>query len=214
MVVVNLVPGLVLVTGPSRSGKSRWAEYLVEQQSEVTYVATSAPRPKDALWLQRIVRHRERRPSHWKVVECGADLAGAMHTIPQTRPCRSMPWAASTLHLDLDADQWSKDDTLAASQRPATVVIVIEKRWGGSSDSDRRCFQTDKESWLKCSNVMPMPAGLLSRDVQLTCIPSSRCSSMTDQPLPPQVALFEPRIPPSSEHRPNLCGLRSSTVAD
>ena len=47
MAVVDLPPGLILVTGPSRSGKSRWAEHLVEQQSNVTYVATSAPRPND-----------------------------------------------------------------------------------------------------------------------------------------------------------------------
>ena len=82
MAVVDLAPGLVLVTGPSRSGKSRWAEYLVEQQAEVTYIATAAPRPNDARWQQRIVRHQQRRPAHWSVVECGPDLAGAVHSIP------------------------------------------------------------------------------------------------------------------------------------
>ena len=135
MVVVDLVPGLVLVTGPSRSGKSRWAEYLVEQQSEVTYVATSAPRPKDALWLQRIVRHRERRPSHWKVVECGADLAGAMHTIPNNQTLLIDALGGFTAsHLDLDAREWfTLTDNLvqALRNRSQPVVMVIEETgWG------------------------------------------------------------------------------------
>ena len=29
-----------LVTGPSRSGKSRWAEYIIRHQNKVTYIAT------------------------------------------------------------------------------------------------------------------------------------------------------------------------------
>ena len=36
---------LVLVNGPSRGGKSRWAEYLLSESGAVTYVATSARRP-------------------------------------------------------------------------------------------------------------------------------------------------------------------------
>ena len=32
---------LVLVNGPSRGGKSRWAEYLLRESGSVTYVATT-----------------------------------------------------------------------------------------------------------------------------------------------------------------------------
>ena len=56
-------PGsLVLVTGPSRSGKSRWAEHLVQRDPWVTYVATLPSRPDDPSWQERIARHRRRGP--------------------------------------------------------------------------------------------------------------------------------------------------------
>ena len=135
MAVVDLAPGLVLVTGPSRSGKSRWAECLVEQQPEVTYIATSAPRPNDAQWQQRIVRHQQRRPAHWSVVECGADLAGAVHSIPANQTLLIDALGGFTAsHLDLDADAWlTMSDNLvrAFSGRSQPVVIVIEETgWG------------------------------------------------------------------------------------
>lgn len=135
MVVVDLVPGLVLVTGPSRSGKSRWAEHLVQQQPEVTYIATSAPRPNDERWQQRIARHQQRRPEHWSVVECGADLSGAMHSIPPNQTLLIDALGGFTAsHLDLDADEWlTVIDTLlrALSERSQPVVIVIEETgWG------------------------------------------------------------------------------------
>ena len=82
MAVVDLAPGLVLVTGPSRSGRAVGLNFSLNNKSDVTYVATSAPRPNDVRWQQRIVRHQQRRPSRWSVVECGDDLAGAMHAIP------------------------------------------------------------------------------------------------------------------------------------
>ena len=135
MAVVDLTAGLILVTGPSRSGKSRWAEHLVEQHSDVTYVATSAPRPNDANWQQRILRHRQRRPSRWSVVECGADLAGAMHTIPanQTLLIDALGGFTAT-YLDLDADAWNKVTShlmhaLLARSQPV-VMVVEETGWG------------------------------------------------------------------------------------
>ena len=135
MAVVDLAPGLVLVTGPSRSGKSRWAEHLVEQQSDVTYVATSAPRPNDVRWQQRIMRHQQRRPSHWSVVECGDDLAGAVHTIPTNQTLLIDALGGFTAsHLDLDANEWNRVINRlvqALRTRSQPVVMVIEETgWG------------------------------------------------------------------------------------
>ena len=56
----------MIVTGPSRGGKSRWAESLVADFAEVVYVATSASRPDDLNWQERIRLHRDRRPAHWR----------------------------------------------------------------------------------------------------------------------------------------------------
>ena len=74
---------LVLVSGPSRGGKSRWAEHLLSEDLNVTYVATSPDRPDDQDWQARLELHRQRRPSHWRVVEADPDLTSALLTIPQ-----------------------------------------------------------------------------------------------------------------------------------
>ena len=41
---------LILVSGPSRGGKSRWAEHLLSGSADVTYVATAPDRPNDQDW--------------------------------------------------------------------------------------------------------------------------------------------------------------------
>ena len=38
---------LILVSGPSRGGKSRWAESLLIDEPRVVYIATAAERPDD-----------------------------------------------------------------------------------------------------------------------------------------------------------------------
>ena len=75
--------GPVLVTGPSRSGKSEWAEYLaLQRQQPVTYVATAIADPEDPEWQARLQLHRDRRPDQWQTVEAPQDLAIALPKIP------------------------------------------------------------------------------------------------------------------------------------
>lgn len=66
--------------GGSRSGKSAFAEVLLADAPAVEYVATGVHDPDDAEWVERIRRHRERRPASWTTVETSdvaAVLAGA-----------------------------------------------------------------------------------------------------------------------------------------
>ena len=75
--------GLILVTGPSRSGKSRWAEYLAEQHPGfVLYLATGHPPGEDNSWAQRVADHRARRPEEWQT------LGVAPPDIPPNGFCR------------------------------------------------------------------------------------------------------------------------------
>jgi adenosylcobinamide kinase / adenosylcobinamide-phosphate guanylyltransferase len=71
-----------LITGGVRSGKSRYAETLLVELDEVTYVASGpVPDPAaDAEWAARIADHRVRRPAHWSTVET-TDVTGALRSV-------------------------------------------------------------------------------------------------------------------------------------
>lgn len=73
-------PTVTLITGPVRSGKSRFAERLAyETGIKVTYVATARPDAADLEWTARLEHHRRRRPADWDLVEtavaAGPELA-------------------------------------------------------------------------------------------------------------------------------------------
>ena len=127
--------GLTLVTGPTRSGKSRWAESLLSDQTPVIYMATGPCRPGDAAWQDRLQMHRQRRPLNWSTVECGGDLNAAMASISLTADVLvdSLGGVVAS-HLECTCQQWqvlqeSLIDRLKLHQ--GTVVIVIEETgWG------------------------------------------------------------------------------------
>ena len=133
--VAKPLKGLVLVSGPSRGGKSRWAEHLVAQHSPVSYVATSDSRPEDNAWQERILLHRERRPSNWEIIESGADLSMALNTIPTNHTVLVDALGAFTAwHLEASPADWLQLEedlfkSLQARQRPV-VMVIEETGWG------------------------------------------------------------------------------------
>ena len=73
----RLGAGAALVLGGARSGKSRFAESLVEHSDlNPIYVATAAA--GDAEMVERIAHHRDRRGERWITVEEPVDLCGAL----------------------------------------------------------------------------------------------------------------------------------------
>lgn len=63
---------IVLVTGGARSGKSNFAQSLLQNKEDVLYIATSIP--FDDEMKDRIKKHRESRPAEWDTIECYKDL--------------------------------------------------------------------------------------------------------------------------------------------
>lgn len=130
------VPSLILVTGPARSGKSEWAEYLAVQSGRaVTYVATAAVDPHDDDWQARIAAHRRRRPATWQTREVPQNLAAA---VADARPedCWLVDslgtWLANCLEQsEQDWLQTQQALLIALQQRSAQIILVAEETgWG------------------------------------------------------------------------------------
>ncbi|MDH5326867.1 MAG: bifunctional adenosylcobinamide kinase/adenosylcobinamide-phosphate guanylyltransferase [Gammaproteobacteria bacterium] len=79
-----------LVLGGIRSGKSQFAELLVQQQAQqlglsVTYIATATA--LDDEMAQRIKTHRQRRPHDWRLTEEPLYLSAALEQSCQADRC-------------------------------------------------------------------------------------------------------------------------------
>ena len=129
----------VLVTGGSRSGKSRHAESLLAGR-DTDYVATGfPPSPEDPEWAARVQVHREQRPHSWATIET-LDIAGvlahASHR-PVLVDCLSLwltrvmdrhgAWDGPTPGLGGDID-----GLVAAERTTARDVVLVtnEVGWG------------------------------------------------------------------------------------
>lgn len=126
----------ILVTGPTRSGKSAFAEALATRtQLPVTYVATARVSSDDPEWQARIDRHRRDRPTAWETLEVPLDLARVLKDATGDR-CYLIDslgtWVANGIELD-DATWEVRAERFlhALSITSATVVMVAEEvGWG------------------------------------------------------------------------------------
>ncbi|NLY20308.1 MAG: bifunctional adenosylcobinamide kinase/adenosylcobinamide-phosphate guanylyltransferase [Tissierellia bacterium] len=67
---------ITLVTGGARSGKSNFAESLLENRDDVVYIATSIVADKEM--EERVKHHKDNRPSIWRTFEGYTDLDSAV----------------------------------------------------------------------------------------------------------------------------------------
>ena len=77
--------GLITISGPTKSGKSQLAEFLIKEQDSITYIATSKPREDDPEWQRRINMHRGRRPDNWKLIEHPDDICFAIESMEKNQ---------------------------------------------------------------------------------------------------------------------------------
>ena len=137
---------LILVTGPVRSGKSRFAERLaLERGGPVTYVATAHPAPDDDEWRARLAHHAARRPSEWEVLESALVPGGLAAVVRATAGERTLvvdslgTWLAACISDRLRAggesaalDAVALEDeagvlALALTQTAAHAIVVGEE---------------------------------------------------------------------------------------
>lgn len=169
----------ILVTGGVRSGKSRYAEQLVDAASPVVYLTPGYPSDPtaDPEWAARVAAHQSRRPACWTTLET-LDLAGSIAAAeaPVLLDCLGTwltrlldSWSAwddpvETWQPRLDAEVTALAD--AVSRTPVDVVIVTnEVGWGLVSEYPAGRIFADQLGRLNqtiaavCDEVVLMVAG-------------------------------------------------------
>ena len=128
MSAVEPGPGVTLVLGGARSGKSAFAEMLVREGGgrQCVYVATAEP--VDAEMAGRIEAHRARRGEGWRTVEAPVALAEAIRRESAPRTCLLVDcltvWLGNLMHHghDVDAAREALLASLAAASGPVVLV--------------------------------------------------------------------------------------------
>ncbi len=119
------IPRLTLVLGGARSGKSRYAEGLVQTQAPPwTYVATAEA--YDDEMRARIALHRERRPAGWETVDAPLALAAAIRQQagrPVLVDCLTL-WLTNTMLAEADVEAAIGALVAAACEAPGPLVLV------------------------------------------------------------------------------------------
>tara|TARA_Y100001968_G_C18990034_1_gene540966 strand:+ start:32 stop:583 length:552 start_codon:yes stop_codon:yes gene_type:complete len=156
---------LILVSGPSRGGKSLWAENLIKENKQVIYIATNQGEESD-LWAKRVNIHKQRRPKSWQVIEAPNNIIESINNSPihSTIVIDSLGGyiAKYIQYHDYEWNQYQDKFINYLSQKPRNIVIVIEETgWGivpstkiGNLFRDRIGFMAQQlqvlasESWL------------------------------------------------------------------
>jgi adenosylcobinamide kinase/adenosylcobinamide-phosphate guanylyltransferase len=128
---------LLVVTGGTRSGKSRYAvERAQEWGSQVLYVATC--QPADAEMRARVRRHQAERPQTWTTIEPVDDISAVVQRYDARTDgilldCLTL-YVASLLMADLGEDEVAQEvEKLCLALRDApcpSAIVTNEVGWG------------------------------------------------------------------------------------
>ena len=119
-----------LVLGGTRSGKSAWAEALLDEAAPAVYVATArAVDPAaDPEWADRIAVHRARRAACWETVEDADGTLTASVVRARTDVAVLVDDLATWVTGLLDDAGWARDAASVAAARIALVDAVTARR--------------------------------------------------------------------------------------
>lgn len=123
------LPAVTLVLGGARSGKSAYAEGLVEATGGGIYVATAEAR--DHEMAERVRHHRARRGPRWTTVEEPLDLVHALDAnfVPGRAvlvDCLTL-WLSNIMAAELDVEAESEKLSAALDRAAGPVVLVANE---------------------------------------------------------------------------------------
>ena len=127
--------GLITISGPIKSGKSKLAEFLIKEQESITYIATSKPRKNDPEWQRRINIHKKRRPDSWTLIEHPCEICKEVQSISNNDSVLIDSLGGLVeQHLILKDKQWelfANKFLNCLIDSPSTIIVVCEEvGWG------------------------------------------------------------------------------------
>lgn len=138
-----LEPGLTLVLGGARSGKSRFAEGLAEGAGlDPLYIATAEDFGTDGEMRARIAEHRARRGPNWRDREVPLDLAGAIEAEAGAArvvvvDCLTL-WLTNLMVAERDVAAEAARFAALFDRPPAGPVILVSNEVGLGIVPDNR----------------------------------------------------------------------------
>ncbi len=127
---------IILVMGPTSSGKSEFAETLaVKSDQAVVYIATAKVDENDREWQARIIKHQQRRPANWRTVTAALNLSSYLDQgiVGECFLIDSLgTWVANFLDLESELWQQKSDRFLESLKSTKAEVILVgeETGWG------------------------------------------------------------------------------------
>ena len=123
------LPRLTLVLGGARSGKSRFAETLIEAAApQALYLATATA--EDEEMRHRIAQHRARRGARWHTLEEPLELAASLRAAPPGRPvlveCLTL-WLANLMRAGRPPELEFGALLVALEEIPGPAVLVANE---------------------------------------------------------------------------------------
>src|SRR5262245_40887833 len=124
---------ITLVLGGARSGKSRYAEGLIEAlPAPWIYLATAEA--LDDEMATRIAEHRARRDRRWRTVDAPHDLSGALTAAPGGASvlvdCLTL-WLSNRMLAEADVEAEMDQLEAALARRPGALVLVSNEVGSG-----------------------------------------------------------------------------------
>lgn len=128
-----MTTNIILILGGARSGKSAYAEKLAKESNlAVTYVATA--QVYDDEFQSRVQHHKDRRPSHWALIEESHNLTQTLLHLAAPNQCLIVDcltlWLAQWICPDCNPPQdssWQLEREAFLSilpTLPGTIILV------------------------------------------------------------------------------------------